>query len=310
MQADGRFAVDLITFYNGSFWSVADWHELAERAAKEPRWFWDRVLDEIAASGITGVEVTFPPGDWDTAVAAFGSLDGLAEAAGSRGLQIVSSYFSGVEMAEDALVADVQDKILAEATEEARRLAAVGAGVMVLGMPSRPSPESGQFVDLPYVQALAGLVNRLGAAARKEGVRLALHTEMDSVFCLPRDIDAFMLATDPEHVGLCPDTGHIVLGGGDPLEVLRRHGDRVVITHWKDATGPMTGEPSDEDVHVRHARYFRRVGMGTVDWFAWARELRRLRYGGWNILEIDEVPDPVPEVAGALAYAQVASSRP
>jgi inosose dehydratase len=37
-------------------------------------------------------------------------------------------------------------------------------------------------------------------------------------------------------IALCPDTGHVVLGGGDPYEVTRKYVDRLKYYHLKDVT--------------------------------------------------------------------------
>jgi sugar phosphate isomerase/epimerase len=311
-QHADRFGVDLITFYDGQFWSLGSYQELADRAAAEPHWFWDRLLSSVALTGVTGIELTFPPGDWDGALAAYGSAEEFRRALSAYGLAVTSSYFSELENAADISDSAQQDAIVKAGAQTARLLRTCGADVLVAGLPPRPRAEDGaaRFVDLAYASSLAGLLNQLGAATRAEGVRLAIHTETGSVFSLPRDIDLFMLLTDPEYVGICPDTGHIVLAGGDPLSVLRRYGERVLLTHWKDATGPMPADrPPEQDTHAAYAARFRRVGTGVVDWFAWARRLREAGFSGWNVLEIDQVADPVQQIRGAREFAAMASHR-
>jgi inosose dehydratase len=311
LQQD-RFGVDLITLYDGSFWSVADWQELADRAAKDPRWFWDRTLDSVRESGVTGIELTFPPGNWDSAIAAYGSIEQFAAAVGSHGLAVTSSYFSGLEYAKDISDAAERAAIVKSGAETARLIKACGADVLVAGLPPRPRREDGSPVslDLHTATPIADLVNELGAATLAEGVRLAIHTEMGSVLCAPREIDLFMMLTDAIYVGLCPDTGHIVLGGGDPVKVLDRHSERVLITHWKDATGPMPAwRSAEEEAHASYASRFGRVGTGAVDWFAWSAGLREAGFEGWNILEIDVCPDPLVQITAAREFAELASHR-
>jgi sugar phosphate isomerase/epimerase len=310
-QETDRFGVDLITFYHGQFWSSESWQEAADRAAKEPRWFWDRLLASAAETGVTGIELTFGPGSWDGAVAAYGSVGEFGRALGSHGLSVTSSYFSAIEFASDIGDPGRRAAILAEGADTARLLRACGADVLVAGLPPRPAPEGSRtrFVDLAYASSLADLLNELGAVTAAEGVRLALHTETGSVFSVPRDIDLFMLLTDPAYVGMCPDTGHIVLAGGDPLAVLDRHGDRVLLTHWKDATGPVPWETQLSQDHAAYAARFRRVGTGVVDWFGWSRRLRDTGFTGWNVLEIDQAADPVEQITGAREFAVMASHR-
>jgi sugar phosphate isomerase/epimerase len=310
-QEADRFGVDLITFYHGQFWSSGSWQEAADRAAKEPRWFWDRVMASAAGTGVTGIELTFGPGSWDSALAAYGSIEEFGRVLTTHGLSVTSSYFSEIEHAADTGDPARRAAILTEGARTARLLRACGADVLVAGLPPRPSPDDGgpAFVNLGYASRLADLLNELGGVTLAEGVRLALHTETGSVFSVPRDIELFMLLTDPVYVGLCPDTGHIVLAGGDPLAVLGRYGDRVLLTHWKDATGPVPPELQLSQDHAAYAARFRRVGTGVVDWFGWSRRLRETGFRGWNVLEIDQAADPVAQIAGARDFAAMASRR-
>ena len=166
------------------------------------------------------------------------------------------------------------------------------------------------FVDMAAATPIADLVNRIGAATMDCGIQVALHTESHSVFWTPRDVDLFMLLTDPMYVSLCPDTGHIALAGADPAHVASRHRERLVIAHWKDASGPVPlGMPIDEEIFDRQASYFRRTGTGVVDWFAWSRLLQEIGYDGCTLLELDAVEDPIGEMTAARDFVETALSR-
>jgi inosose dehydratase len=161
------------------------------------------------------------------------------------------------------------------------------------------------FVDLDLAKKAADFANRLGAVTLRHGVRLALHTEAHSIFCQPRDIDLLLLLTDPVYVGFCPDSAHILLSGGDPAVIAARHAERVVIAHWKDATGPMPIQiPIDGGIHHAHRAYFCAIGDGKVDFDAWAGVMASKTAQKWAILEIDAVPDPLTETRKSLAFAR------
>jgi sugar phosphate isomerase/epimerase len=301
------FGVDLISFYHPAFWGVGTRQDLVDRSASDPRWFWDRALESVRAAGIDGVEVCFPPGTWQSAVAAYGSEKGFVDALASHELGLISGFFDALEETDDVLDESCQQDILRSGAEYARFLAHCGGHVLVAGMPVLARGEAGAeaFLDLEYAKRVADLLNRLGAVARREGVKMAMHTEMGSVFCARRDIDLFLLLTDPEFVAFCPDTGHITLGGSNPVDVLNDHYDRVVIMHWKDATGPFDMiVPPEENRHAYYQRYFKQVGAGAVDWRNWARRLREINYQGWMILELDESPDPIAEMTAAREFAE------
>jgi inosose dehydratase len=301
------FGVDLITFFDDGFWGFPS-EELPRRIADDPRALWERMLDGLQAAGVTEFEMTFPPADQRTAVAAYGSPSAFRAELDRRGLRVVSSYFGDIEKAVDVTDDVERAGILAAASTAATFLAELGAEYLVAGLPMRRTDPSGSglvAVGLAQAQPIADLLNEVGAVTKRVGVTLALHPESHSVFWTPRDIDLFLLLTDPFRVAFCPDTGHIVLGGGDPVEVVRRHADRVVLAHWKDATGPFREDvPVDGDVFVRHRPYFRPAGKGVIDWHAWVRLLSAIGYQGGVLLELDAAPDPVAQLTEAREFLE------
>jgi sugar phosphate isomerase/epimerase len=290
-----RFGVDLITFFDPDFWGVENAQAIGERARADPRAFWDRILDELAQSQTRGIELTFAPFDWRGTIAAYGSAERFAAELAKRDLHLATGFFVNVAIGGDITDPAVQDAHVADALAYADYLAAVGATVMVVGLPMRRSWDDTPplFVDLALASTIADFCNRLGAAVLRHGIRLALHNEAHSVFCTARDIDLFLLLTDPVYVGFCPDTAHMVLSGADPITVVDRHRDRLLATHWKDATGPAPErQPIDADIHKSHRAFFCALGSGCVDWPAWMRLMRDIGFTGPAILEIDAVRDP------------------
>jgi sugar phosphate isomerase/epimerase len=302
-----RFGVDLITFYHPGFWGAEDREGFERIAAGDPRRFWERTAESAAAAGISGVEVTFPPGDWQTAVNAFGSTPAFLEFLGSSRISVISGFFDGFERHPDLMEPATQRRIIDDAVAYSRFLRESGGPVLVAGMPMRQmgTAEKPKFVDLDYAKAIADLINRVGAATLSEGVRLALHPEVGSVFCLRRDIDLFLALTDPVYVDFCPDTAHIFLGGVSPVDVLDAHHERVTIAHWKDAVGKWPNDDqSNVDRFELEARYFRRVGTGNVDWPGWVRGMEKADFEGWAILELDAANNPVEQMTAAREFVE------
>ena len=302
-----KFGAELVTFFHPMFWGVSNEAEVVAYARSQPLQFWNKILDATAAAGVTGIELTFSPFNWQDAIDTYGSLDGLIKALGSRGLTVASGFFAELEHGSDMTEPGVQQLVLERADRYAEVIAACGGNAMVMGLPMRQTPgsEPPAFVDLPFMQRYADFTNRVGALVARHGVKLALHTEAHSIFAMSRDIDLMMLLTDPVYVGFCPDAAHMVLVGTDPVEAVRRHQERLVVAHWKDAIGPMpAGTPIDEKIHDRHRPYFCRLGAGRVDWPAWARLHRNLHYAGWAILELDAAADPVAEIKACREYVE------
>lgn len=304
-----RFGVELVTFSHPGFWGVETEGQIAGFAAKSPVEFWTRILDGVEATGLTGLELTFAPYNWQHAVESFGSVDGFAAQLSKRKLQLASGYFAELEAAGDITDPADQAAFIAKAERYADFLRACGADIMVVGAPMRQTLGATPvtFFDFDLAKKIADFLNRLGAALYVKGVRLALHTEAHSVFASARDVDLLMLLTDPAYVHMCPDTAHIVVAGSDPVQLVERHHERMIIAHWKDALGAMPPDtPIDEHIHRRHQQYFCSFGLGRIDWPAWIRLLRDRAYEGWAILELDAAPDPVADLANGLKLVKQA----
>ncbi|GAA4664222.1 sugar phosphate isomerase/epimerase family protein [Frondihabitans cladoniiphilus] len=299
-----RYAVDLFAFWHPSVWGLETVADIKELGARDPRRLWDRLLTLVTDSGVQAIEVTFAPFDWRTAVAAYGSLSGLLAELDARGLAIVSGYLPSLEDPV-ALLPENRASLLEAVGGYVDFLAAVGATALVGSAPLRGTRGAitASFVDLATASRLAVPFHEIGAICQRAGIRFALHTESHSQMWTARDIDLFMLATDPFYVGLCPDAAHIVLGGGDPVAIAAKHSDRLVTAHWKDATGPMSWDlPIDKSIHVAHREFCRVPGEGIVDWAAWAAVMKSAGLLDPVLLEIDAIDTPVESIRRAIRH--------
>lgn len=302
-----RFGVDLITFYHPQFWGVGDYDEIVELRRKDPLAMWERILDGMQAAGIELLELTFPPADWHSAIEAYGSAGAFRQELASRGLALKSGFHIALGWGADTDPSQAAD----EAAAYAEFIRDAGGDTMVVGPPMRRSRDAQPplFVDHAYMSTLADILHRVGDATLRLGVKTAVHTEAHSVFCTQRDVDLLMTLTDPVYVFMCPDTGHLTLSGANPSLVMDHHRDRMVLSHWKDAIGAMPETPIDENVHLAHREYFRRVGAGSIDWFAWNRLVNETPVSGVTLLELDAVPDPVGEMRAAREYIERALNK-
>jgi inosose dehydratase len=90
--------------------------------------------------------------------------------------------------------------------------------------------------------------DRLGRIMKEDyGLQMVLHPHGDSHIETPEDIDRIFQATDPEYVGFCLDTGHIVYGGGDPVELCRKYPERISYVHIKAMDPGLVKQAHDED---------------------------------------------------------------
>ncbi|SCL28957.1 inosose dehydratase [Micromonospora pallida] len=316
-----RFGTDIITFFDTAWWGLGEelpYPDWIAAVGRDPRHYFDRMLDGVRDAGLEGVELAPEPGGWTTALKAYGDTAGVKRALAERGLVLSSSYAPGRQLIGDALD-DPDREAHADRymDEHAAFVAELGADIITMGNIARSrfkneSPDdtaTAEDFTAPVSRELherfAEQVNRLGAIVGRHGVRIAIHTDAYSVCSRNEDIATVLELTDPETVLLCPDAGHISLDGGDPVEVLRRHLDRIPVMHWKDCAQPLSGHVLRGDQKQRHATmltYFRVLGSGKVDWTRWMEILRDNEWRGWAIEEIDNSPDPVGELRQGLEY--------
>jgi inosose dehydratase len=125
-------------------------------------------------------------------------------------------------------------------------------------------------------------------------MRVVLHHHAGTYVETPAEVERFLAETDPELVGLLLDTGHYVYGGGDPLELIARHGARVRYVHLKDARADELKRVRETEIAMGEAwarGVFCPLGDGVVDFPRVIEALRGRDYSGWLIVEQDVVPD-------------------
>ena len=184
---------------------------------------------------------------------------------------------------------------------------ATGAGVVVLaaytgvdGYDERP------VLDQDGWDVLLRNLDRAADHAASRGVVAALHPHVGTMVETGDETERVLTGS---RIGLCVDTGHLLVGGADPVALTAAHPDRVVHVHLKDVD-------ASRAARVRNGRttfggavrdgMFRPLGQGDVDIEAMVRTLEEAGYDGWYVLEQD-VMLAGPE-DGEAAYADVRAS--
>ena len=116
-------------------------------------------------------------------------------------------------------------------------------------------------------------------------------------------------------VPLCLDTGHLLIGGTDPVELIATVPERIAHVHLKDVRASVAASVAGGDVSyvgaVRAGLYVP-LGEGDVDIAGIVRGLTDSGYPGWYVLEQDTALDgppapdtgPVEDVRRSLAYLE------
>lgn len=97
----------------------------------------------------------------------------------------------------------------------------------------------------------ADRMNEAGRIARERKIWIGFHNHAND-FDVPGAYDALVTRTDPAVVRMQLDTGNLAMAGRDPLEYLKRFGDRYWSFHIKDV--PALGAKTDTE-----------LGKGVID---------------------------------------------
>jgi inosose dehydratase len=154
-----------------------------------------------------------------------------------------------------------------------------------INMGSRP-PGGPSDEDL---KALADTLNELGRRTADLGIKLAPHPHIWGPVERPEEIDRIMELTDPAYVWLLPDTAHITLGGGDPVDIIDRYFDRIAGIHWKDTEAKYrgyTGPTPTREMHEEKILY-KDLGSGGVDLKAIWDMLQERGSSHWITVDLD-----------------------
>ncbi|HET7084366.1 MAG TPA: sugar phosphate isomerase/epimerase family protein [Rhizomicrobium sp.] len=138
------------------------------------------------------------------------------------------------------------------------------------------------------LKRLANTLNEVGRQTIAMGVRLSPHPHIWGPLEREQDMRRVMELTDPKYVWLCADTGHLVLGGGDPAQIISDYFPRVSEIHLKDTYAKYRGnkQTPTQEMH-KQASVYHNLGGGGVDFVAVFDVLRKKHFKGWAIFDVD-----------------------
>lgn len=261
----------------------------------------ERVLTEMAELSLPATELG-PAGFLPAAPVT--ALRLLAE----HGLGCLGGFVPVVLHAEGTTDGSAGDQPMTGLREQVAQLAAVGAQVLVLaadtgrtGYDSRPS------LDAAGWDRLLARLATAAAVAEQAGLTATLHPHVGTMVESASDVARVLDGSD---IGLCYDTGHLLIGGSDPVALAVAHPARIAHVHLKDVDGALAARVRAGEVGYAAAvgaGLYRPLGAGDIDIAGIVASLEQAGYRGWYVLEQDTVLTGDP-AAGAGPMLDVAAS--
>lgn len=132
-------------------------------------------------------------------------------------------------------------------------------------------------------------VARAADRCRQRGFEPTFHHHACTYIEAPHEIERMLELTD---VGLCLDSGHLLLGGGDPVQALVDWGDRINHLQIKDARIGILKQIIEEQAGMRAVwtrGAFCELGTGDLDVDGFFDGIHEMAYQGWLIVEQDRI---------------------
>ncbi len=170
----------------------------------------------------------------------------------------------------------------------------------------RPLP-----LDAEGMKVLGEGLGKIDELLEGSGLVQVLHPHVDTLVETSADVE---LALEHTSVRWCLDTGHLRIGGVDPVQFAREAGHRVAHAHLKDVDTSVAAHVLSRERSLLQgvqAGLFRAFGDGDVAVDEVVLELERQGYGGWYVLEQDtaltdgiprEGEGPLDDVRQCLGY--------
>jgi inosose dehydratase len=131
------------------------------------------------------------------------------------------------------------------------------------------------------------------AVKEKYNMRTVFHHHCAGYVETPAEVDKLMELTDPSVLGLCLDMGHYGFGGGNPVETLKKHYNRIWHVHFKDfdpAVGEEAAKLELDYFQSVEKGVFCELGKGCVDFKDIVNILNKKGFDGWVVVEQDVLP--------------------
>jgi len=250
------------------------------------------LLDWVQQAGYEGIDLG--------PVGYLGDAQTLATRLGDHELSLAGGYlelpFSEPAKLEPALaeleaLLDIFDSVSDSALRPKPTLADAGSPTRSR-YPGRAALDASVGLDDAAWKRFAEGLARAVERCRERGYDPTFHHHTATYIEAEWEIERLLEVSD---VGLCLDTGHLLLGRGEPIAAIRDWGGRINQVHLKDARLDRLEEIVAEAAPVEEIwrrQAFCALGDGDIDVEQVLAALLGINYSGWLVVEQDVLPDP------------------
>lgn len=112
-------------------------------------------------------------------------------------------------------------------------------------------------------EMLAKNLDTVAEFAKEEGIIASYHPHLGSAVETPEQIDQLFSLTN---IRFCPDIAHLVAGGGDALELIKKYRERIEYVHLKDLKGSEFVPLGEGDIPLKEIIQYLKEDGFSGDW--------------------------------------------
>ena len=235
----------------------------------------ERVLSEMRELGLYATELGAPGFFPDDA----GEVRALLD---DTGMQMLGGFVP-VVLHDPAF----REQSLADSLRIAKHFQQLGAEYFVTAVVMSPDWAPRRRLDAAEWSHLVGMLDEIEQICDDHGLMQVLHPHWNTAIEQAEDFDRLL---DSSPVRWCLDTGHMALGGADPVEFAARARDRITYVHLKDvrlAQAVSLQAGTQSIMGAVQEGMFCPLGSGDVPIGEVVTSLVGSGYDGWFVIEQD-----------------------
>lgn len=207
------------------------------------------VVEKISHAGYRYIELF--DGNLDKFDAAPEELEAILS---QENMQLLGVYTGANYIYEDAF----EDELY-HIKETIRKMKRFGAKHLVLG---GGAIRANGNIESDYT-VLAKNLDIVAQIAKDNGLIASYHPHLGSAVESPEQIAKVFSLTD---IHFCPDIAHLVAGGGDALELIKKYRDRIAYVHLKDLKGTAFVPLGEGDIPLEEIITYLKESGYSGDW--------------------------------------------